>query len=263
MLYKIPYMKEFSTNKLSLMDQVCADLNAHIGKFKSVKIGVRLISEKIGVSERTLYRLLAKENKPTYQTLYKIYREIHQTNNESLLIELVPQVIRDEIEKINPNKTTLNITYHKDIESEIYYDRTFAEIYFLAACAPITNELIQFRYGMSGMMTLERMVEMKALTRLENSTYTLGENQANFSAKTLKRVGLSLIEKYSKPSMAEEFGNNIIAFYAEGLSDEAYDEWLKIDKNAFEEKIKISNQKGALGTKRAFTFMVTDTLQEK
>lgn len=256
-------MNELITKNLSLMDQVCADLNTHIAKYKSNKIGIRLFSEKIGVCERTLYRLIAKENKPTYQTLFKIYREIHQTNNESLLLELVPEVIREEIQKINPNKTAQNITYHKDIESEIYYDRTFAEIYFMAACSAITNELIQFRYGMNGMLTLERMVEMKALKRLENQTYILGENQANFSAKTLKRVGLSLIEKFSKPQLAEEFGNNIIAFYAEGLSDEAYDKWLAIDKNAFEEKIKITNQKGSLGTKRAFTFMVTDTLQEK
>ncbi len=248
---------------LNLTDQVAADLSAKIAEYKSVKIGIRLLSAKMEVSERTLYRLLGKENKPTYQTLYKLYRTIFKTNNDSLLLELVPSIVREEICKVNPNKEVSTVSYQRNIEAEIYYDKTFAEIYFLAACSPVTNELIQYRYGMSGMITLERMIEMKALKRLNNGQYTVGENQANFSAKTLKRIGLSLIEKYSKPQNAEEFGNNLIAFYAEGLSEEAYDQWLKIDEKAFKEKVELANRDGAKGLKRAFTFAVTDTLQEK
>lgn len=256
-------MKVENHHNLNLIDQVAADLNAKVSEYKSVKIGIRLLSAKMEVSERTLYRLLGKENKPTYQTLYKIYRAIFETTNDSLLLELVPSVVKEEISKVNPNQSNSNVSYTQNIESEIYYDKTFAEIYFLAACSPITNELIQYRYGMSGMLTLDRMIEMKALKRLNNGQYTVGENQANFSAKTLKRIGLSLIEKYSKPQNAEEFGNNLIAFYAEGLSDEAYDQWLKIDERAFREKVEIANKEGAKGLKRAFTFAVTDTLQEK
>ncbi|MFG1494251.1 hypothetical protein ACRXCV_13590 [Halobacteriovorax sp. GFR7] len=267
MLFKL-YMDKMNTPQLSQaplgpIEQVSLDLAKKLDEYKSVKIGVRLLSEKTGVSERTLYRILAKENKPTYQTLFKIYRVIFNTSNESLLLDLVPEVIRKEIKKCNPNKISEKIQYHQDIETQMSYDRTFAEIYILAACAPITNELIQYRYGMSGMLTVEKMLEMKALRISKSGHYTLGENQANFSAKTLKRLGLSLVEKYSKEQNAESYGENIIAFFAEGLSEEAYDRWLQVDAKAFEEKVAIAKEDKSKGTKRAFTFMVTDTLNEK
>lgn len=252
-----------STKVDLLIEQVSRDLSSKIADYRNVKIGARILSEKIGVSERTLYRLINKENKPTYQTLFKIYRALFNTSNETLLLELIPRIVREEIEKTNPNKSKKSINFHHDIETEIYYDKCFAEIYFLAACAPVTNELIQFRYGISGMQTLEKMLELKALSLTDKGHYILGENQANFSAKTLKRVGLSLIEKFSKPENAEIYGNNLIGFYAEGLSDEAYDRWLKVDEKAFEEKVNIANEPGAKGLKRSFTFMVTDSLQDK
>ncbi|WP_412473678.1 helix-turn-helix domain-containing protein [Halobacteriovorax sp. YZS-1-1] len=248
---------------LGLIDQVVNDLTDNLKSYRNIKIGVRLISDKSGVSERTIYRLLAKENKPTYQTLLKLYRAIYNTNNDTLLLSLVPEVIKNEINKCNPNRASEGIQFHENIETQMLYDRTFAEIYILAACSPITNELIQYRYGMSGMLTLEKMLDMKALRQTKAGLYTLGENQTNFSAKTLKRLGMSLIEKYSKPQNAEDYGNNIIGFYAEGLSDEAYNRWLEVDAKAFEEKVKIANESKSKGTKRSFTFMVTDTLNEK
>lgn len=252
-----------SEAQLGLIEQVSYDLEKKLSEYKNVKIGVRILSEKSGVSERTIYRILAKENKPTYQTLFKIYRVLFSTGNESLLLTLVPEVIRKEIIKCNPNKISEDIQYLQDIETQMTYDRTFAEIYIMAACSPITNELIQYRFGMSGIMTIEKMLDMKALRLTKTGHYTLGENQANFSAQTLKRLGLSLAEKYSKPKNAESFGENIIAFFAEGLSEEAYDRWLQVDAKAFEEKIAIANEDKSKGIKRAFTFMVTDTLNEK
>ncbi len=267
MLFQQLMIKENSPNtalqKMGLIEQVSYDLDKKLREFKNVKIGVRLISEKSGVSERTIYRLLAKENKPTYQTLYKLYRIIFNTSNESLLLTLVPDVIREEIKKCNPNVISQQIQYHEEVEAQMAYDRTFAEIYIMAACAPITTELIQYRYGMSGMLTVEKMLEMKTLAQTKSGTYILGENQANFSAKTLKRLGLSLTEKYCKPQNAESFGENIISFFADGLSEEAYDKWLEIDARAFQEKVAIANLEKSKGTKRAFTFNVTDSLSEK
>ncbi|MCP4915079.1 MAG: hypothetical protein GY909_18315 [Oligoflexia bacterium] len=256
-------MKGVEINHIDLIDQVAIDLKSKLAEYNNIKTGITQLSGESGLSERTLYRMLNKENKPTYQSLFKIYKTIFKSSNESLLLDLVPEVVRAEILKRNPNPIKENVTYHQDIETEIYYDKTFAEIYFLAACAPVSNELIQYRYGMNGMLTVEKMIEMKALQMSKDGLYTLGENQANFSAKTLKRIGNSFVEKYSKTENAQELNNNLIAFYAEGLSDEAYRQWLKVDEKAFKEKVAIAKRDGSRGNKRAFTFNVTDTLQEK
>ena len=256
-------MKGVEINHIDLIDQVAFDIKSKLSEFNNIKTGITHLSADSGLSERTLYRMLNKENKPTYQSLFKIYRTIFKTSNESLLLDLVPEVVKKEILKRNPNPVKENVTYQQDIETEIYYDKTYAEIYFLAACSPVSSELIQYRYGVNGMMTIEKMLEMKALKMCQDGLYTLGENQANFSAKTLKRIGTSFVEKYSKTVDAQELNNNLIAFYAEGLSDEAYRQWLKVDEKAFNEKVAIARKDGARGNKRAFTFNVTDTLQEK
>lgn len=253
---------QLNENGHDLVTQVKFDLEAKIKEYRSPKIGVRILAEKMGISERTLYRILASENKPTYQTLYKIYRTIFNTSNDSLLLDLVPNIIRQEIEKVNPLASNREINYSSDIEAMIYYDKCFAELYFMAACAPISLDFVKYRYGLNGLETLEKMLEVRALKITDKGNYILGDVQTNFSAKTLKRLGLGLVEKFSKPSDSEEYGNNLIAFFAEGLSDETYNEWLRIDEEAFKKKIELSNKAGAKGSKRVFTFMVTDTFLE-
>lgn len=254
---------ETQNQNIDLKRQVAMDLAKKLSEYRDQKIGLRLLAEKVDVSERTLQRLLNEENRPTYQTLYKLYRALFSTTNDSLLLELVAPVVRDEIEKYNPNTQDKSIIYNADIESEILYDRTFAEIYFMASCYPISREFIQFRFGLSGLETVERMLELRALKQTRDGNYTLGDNQANFSGKTLKRAGLAIAEKFAKPENAETGGENVIAFYVEGLSDETYEEWLRIDEEAFHKKVALANKSGAKGVKRAFTFMITDTLNTK
>lgn len=250
-------------DQLDLHTQVANDLRVLLSKYKNPKIGLRQISAKIQVSERTITRLLNKENKPTYQTLYKIYRVIYSTSDDSRLFELLPPIVQDEIKRHNPLKQNSSITYKKEIENEILYDRCFAEIYFLASCSPTSRDLIQLRFGLHGIETVEKMIELGALKQTREGTYTIGDVQANLDAQTLKRVGLSISEKYAKVQNTQTRGNNLIAFYAEGLSDEAYEQWLKIDQEAFYKKVEIANAEGAKGSKRAFTFAVTDTMSLK
>lgn len=250
-----------------LREQVALDLRTKLEDYRNHKIGVRILAQKMDISERTLNRLLKLENRPTYQTLLKIYSVIFETSNEDTLLKLVPSIIRETVLKQLPSKKKnskgLVNQVLPDIAGEIFYDRCFAELYVLASCAPLTRELIQYRFGLHGMTTLEKMIELKAIKQNSQGQYILGENQIELDTKTLKKIGLSMSEKYAKVQNAEVGGENLIAFYAEGLSDEAYEKWLKIDEEAFYKKMDVLKETGALGNKRAFTYMVTDTMSEK
>lgn len=254
---------ESSKDHLDLHTQVANDLQILLSKYKNPKVGLRQISAQIQVSEKTITRLINKENKPTYQTLYKIYRVIYSTSDDTKLLGLMPPVVQDEIKRHNPLKQHSTITYKKEIENEILYDRCFAEIYFMASCSPLSRDLIQLHFGLNGIETSERMVELGALKRTREGLYTVGDVQTNLDAQTLKRVGLSISEKYAKIQNTQTRGNNLIAFYVEGLSDEAYEQWLKIDQEAFYKKVEIANSEGSKGNKRAFTFTATDTMSLK
>jgi len=247
----------------ALKDQVAKDLLKKLEDYANPKIGQRLLAQKMNISERTLSRLINLENRPTYQTLLKIYRVIFDSTNDAYILEVCPQIVEKEIRKHNPTIIEDGVNYSDDIESEIIHDRVFCEIYFLAATSPLSRELVQYRYGLHGMETLEKMCEMRALKLNNEGLYIQGSLSPNLSASTLKRVGLNLTQKFSKPLNTQVGGENLIGFYADGLDEKTYDEWLKIDERAFREKVRLSNEAGAKGEIRAFTFMVTDTMSEK
>jgi len=244
-----------------LKERVALDLEKKLSEYRDRKVGMRLLAQKIKVNERTVARLLRQENRPTYQTLLKIYGSVFNTTNEAQIVELAPDIVSDEIKKHFPevvNKTTLPMP---EIENELLHDRCFTELYIMSGCGALSLEFVQYRYGVHGVETLDKMVELRALKITNEGHYIIGDNEVNFSPEVLKRVGQNISERFSKPENSELGGENLIAFYADGLSDEAYDEWLQVDEKAFREKIKISKRKGAKGNKKVFTYMVTDTFK--
>jgi hypothetical protein len=245
-----------------LKEIVATDLEKKLSEFKSRKIGVRLFAQKINVNERTVTRLLKQENRPTYQTLLKIYGVIFNTLNESLIVELAPEIVANEIKKHYPEVVNKRSSPMPDIGNDVLHDRCFTDLYVMASCGPLSLDFVQYRYGIHGVETIDRMVELRVLKTTKEGHYIPGANEVEFTPKVLKRVGQSISEKFSKPDNSELGGENLIAFYAEGLSDEAYDEWLQVDEQAFKKKVEISQRSGAKGNKKVFTYMVTDTFKE-
>ena len=252
-----------SNSQVTLLKKtVSKDLENKLLEFKSRKIGVRLFAQRVNVNERTVNRLLKQENRPTYQTLLKIYGVIFNTLNEALIVELAPKVVSDEIKKHYPEVVLRRTAPMPDIGNDVLHDRCFTDLYVMAGCGPISLDFVQYRYGVHGVETIERMVELRVLKKSKEGHYLPGENEIEFTPKVLKRIGQSISEKFSKPDNSELGGENLIAFYAEGLSDDAYDEWLQVDEQAFRKKVEISHRIGAKGNNKVFTYMVTDTFKE-
>lgn len=251
-------------SELSKLKQVVAeDLEKKLKEYSNRKVGIRLLAQKMDLNSRTLNRLLEKENRPTYQTLLKIYHTVFQTNSFPTLEQSAPELVIKEIRKHCPNIKDQVSPHFPKIENELLYDRNFCELYILAGCGPVSKEFIQYRFGMVGLETLEKMIELQALKVTKDNQYIIGPNEPRFNAELIKRVGLSISEKYSSPMNGEIAGSNFSAFFAEGLTQEAYDEWLKIDERAFKDKVKLTKQENKKGSLKVFTYMVTDTLTNK
>ena len=213
----------------SVVEQVAYDLQKQLETFRDAKIGLRLLSQKMGIHEKTLGRLLRGENKPGYQTLYKIYRCLLNEKDDALLLERMPQVIREAIRKGNPKKLEANKSYTLNVLQELRQNTVFQELYFLCACHPLSADQIKEQYGLKGMAILERMLELQVLEESAFQNYVLGRNQTNIDA--------------------------------EGLNEEAYAEWLKIDEEAFAKKVELSKLGHSRGSLRAMTFMLTEKMK--
>lgn len=249
--------------ELSLKQQVAHDIQNHLNQFKNESIGIRKLSEKSGVHQRTLKRLLAQENRPGYQTLVRLYTSLVEISGGQLSLSNLPKKVSTEIEKRSPVSLSQSMQYSEEASEEMLYDKVFAEIYCLASMSPITTEYIQYRYGANGVETAERMLDLGVLKYTKSRSYTTGDKQIEFSPKLVKRLGINLVEKYSKTEDVDLAQKNLIAFYAEGLSEEGYRRWLKIDEDAYYQKIKITKEDGMLGNIKTFTFMATDTMRKE
>lgn len=240
---------------------VSQDISRYINQFNDEKIGIRLFSTKVGIHERTIARLISKENKPNYGTLYKLYRVLLDAKDDSELYERCPKIVQNEIKRFNPKPIQTNITYTTSFESELKRCPVFSEIYFLSTAGKISRGFISYKFGAYGEDILEKMLEMKALvpSSKEKDLFYPGPVQANISAELIKSVGLHFTKSYSKPENSDENGKNFSAFFIEGLTESALNEWLKIDEEAFRKKIKLIQEPSSRGDLKVFTFMTTDT----
>lgn len=245
---------------MKLREQVATDLRNYLDQFSDPKKAVRIASINIGIHQKTLKRLIEQSNTPTYLTLYKIYREIFDIKNDSLLLQMVPEIIKKELVKENPKDIVSNIQFNVEVEDEINSDPVFMDIYFLSNAGILTREYIQFKFGEYGLSIVSKMLKSNILEINDRGIYVQGTNQANLSPLTIKRSGLYIINKYLSPESCEEKGHNFCGVFVEGLTPEGFNEWLKIDYEAFYKKVEISKKyKDNKGIK-AFTFMATDSM---
>lgn len=245
---------------LGLREQLAQDLRKYLAQYSNPTIGLRLMSQEMGIHKRTLARLMEGENKAGYLTLYKIYRVLLHTKNDTELFDKAPECIQAALKAGNPKPLAKEIIYSVDIEQEICRDRCFGEIYLLAGCGTISEDLILFRFGQYGVETAKRMLKLGVLREAKSGHFTLGNNQANLSAETLKYLGIDLIQRFADPERTDELGENFMGLFVEGLSEEGYQEWLKIEEEAYQRKVELANNSNFKGHIKAFTFQVTDKL---
>lgn len=245
----------------NLQELVHAHLKELLQQFKDPKKGQRILSKKMGIHEKTLNRILEKENKPSYQTLYRFYRVYFDEYNDSELLKKVPALVREYLIKSNAQTVSSTDVLSVQTDKILLKNPVMLEIFLLVATGAITKDVIHDKFGQYGLNLVEKMCEEKILKEIHKDVYILGSNKPNFEEDLVVKAGLTLTEAYAKTIVGEELDHNFISFFAEGLSEEAYKEWLYIDQEAFRKKVELTRDAKNLGKVRAFTFVVTETMQ--
>jgi hypothetical protein len=248
--------------ELELRKQVAKDLKQRLETFRDPKKGIKILASHMGIHEKTLKRLLDSQNKPGYQTVFKIYRVLYDTQHDAEILKRAPEVVCDFLEKAIPKSFDRKISYSLDVDRELTHNPIFSEVYFLAGTGGISAEYVGFHYGHYGQQLFQKMVSQKVLTPLNKSTFVLGPHQASMTPESIKRVGLHLTERFSKPEISDLTGENYQALYAEGLNEEGYNQWLKIELESYEKKQQIAGNPDYQGNIKAFTFVTIDKLTE-
>lgn len=242
----------------SIKDHTKNCLNELLSKFNDKKIGLKKLSQKTGVHERTLNRLLNNENKPNYQTINRIYKYYYNEFQEQELLKLVPLEVRDYLIKFSVQQTDEKTIHHDFVDKKIQENPVLAEIYILIGMGPVTQDEIELRFGQYGLSILSELLSENIVKKTEGNIYLLGERQALYDIPTILKTGLIMARNHFNIENAYVLDQNHIGFLAESLTDEEYHQWLTIDQEAYLKKAEIMKSKKSNGTNRAYTFMITD-----
>jgi transcriptional regulator with XRE-family HTH domain len=250
--------------RVHLQDQLLSDINEYLAKFRDYSLGQKTLAKRAGVHSKTIQRICRRDSFPGHVTILKIYSIIFNENDYAKLYSLLPEVVRQALCEDKAQITSVSVNYSAEIRREILNDKVFCEIYFLADAGNISHDLIQFKFGEHGIETLKKMLSIKALQYNDRGELELGKHRVEIDPKIIKRAGLLLSQKYSKTLNCEVKGENFVALYVESLPEEAYNEWLAVDKEAFIKKAKIAQKyRDVESGRKVFTYMATDTFKKE
>lgn len=248
---------------ISISEQVSRDIDTYLARFKDPKKGLNMLATKSQIHVKTLNRLREKIHTPVYSTLYKLYACLLDSRIINDLIEKAPPVISERLKSADPQlKSSPLNKFHFDIENDMQKNPCFSELYVLAETRPFSTSYVEQRFGSYGMEILKKMIEQKVIRSLGNGLFGQGEVRSTFSGDTIKSVGVRLTERFLKPGNADLYYGNYMSIYFESVSEETYKEWLKIEEQAFKDRIKLLENPEAKGSIPVFAFSAIDTLTE-
>lgn len=238
--------------------RVFDDLNRYLSESEDPRRRLKFMAKRTLIHEKTLQRLVNRENKPTYITVFKIYRFLLNELDDKRLLELVPEEVATFLKNANPQSFEKNVTYTQDLESELRSNPVMAEIVVLCATGPVKVSYIKSRFGEYGTKIVETLVNRHVLQMVTQQEVCSGTVQVNMSPETLVAIGIQMVQSHANPEKGYATGENFLGFYAEGLSDAALQKWLAIDAEAFRKKVEVAKLQESRGDLRVFTFMATD-----
>lgn len=242
----------------SIEEQVARDLEGYLNFFPNRTFALRNLSKETGLNEKTLRRLIKRENTPSNQTLFKLYFLFTQANSEKEVLESCPPIIRERLSEFELDTFEKITPKNYDFLEVIQSDPIIGEIYLMLATKKVDLSFILYHFGQYGSRSIERLVSLNLACQVDNGLYTLSKKQPYLNASLLKALGLRMTKSYMKADCAALEGNNFIGLYAEGLNAAGKKKWLEIDKRSFNEKVAVAKEKAYQGDESIFTFQVTD-----
>jgi hypothetical protein len=211
------------------------------------------MAKRTNIHEKTLLRLSRRENRPTYITIFKIYRHLLDEDDDAKLLGRVPKEVADYLNHANPQTISQTKSYSADVELEMRTNPVLAELMVLCATGPVKLEYVKSRFGDFGLQVVELGLKRNFFQTLAKNEICRGSQQVNMAPETIASVAVQMMRSHLKPEKCYATGENFLGFYAAGLNDEAYQKWLAIDADAFQRKIEIAKQMESRGNIRAFT----------
>ena len=171
--------------------------------------------------------------------------------------------MRNYLKKANPQTFEKSVCYTAHVEAEVINNPVAIELVVLCSTGQLHLDQIKDRFGTFGVETARSLVAKKILAEPKLDWFTVGSVRMSMSPQMVLKMGVQISANYGDSEAGDESGHHFHSFYAEGLTPEAYNAWLKIDEEAYAKKILVAKKSSSLGTLKVYTFGSTGTLAKK
>jgi transcriptional regulator with XRE-family HTH domain len=242
---------------------VQADLKKALSEYPNQTMGVRKLADKMALSVKTLNRIIKGSHSPSYQTILKVYRYLKGTLNDRETVLKMPPILAECIKLENENFSITNEEANFSIDISFYLksDSVFRSIYIETATGRLTKEKIGYEHGATGLKTLEYMLDLGVIQEFEPNIYTSSTNRASLDSETAHHLSRFLLDnKFSTEKCALK-GENFFQVIFDGIDNYTYNELLKVDWKAKNERMDILRN-AKRGPIKYWSISYTDTLED-
>jgi hypothetical protein len=221
------------------------------------------MARKTGLHAETLHRLLQQQTSPTAVTLLKIYRHLLGVQDDRELLPRLPELARGFLKTQHPIlMQESRRSLREDLAEKLIANPVALEIYLWCGTGPVKRSALRARFGVYGLQIVDDLIHDQILMEVSAHEVAWGQVEISPTLELLHRAGLRLAEQYVRPHLGYETSHNHFGFFVEALSHEAYQAWLKIDAEAYRQKIELAQKPQSRGQIRSFTYSVVDQISE-
>lgn len=245
--------------RLSIRNQMAQNLNLMLESYRNKDIGLRLISEKMKIGEKTLKRILKIESDPHINTIQSFYHYFYSISK----IKSSDHPLYKEISAlINFEKLEKDKDLNFQLEELLAEDRVFRKIFLYSRTGFLTEGWVENEFGKFGLDYLSLMLRHNILLEIDKNIYVEGNISIPKGAKALKNIISDLIKDNLSEEKLSEKGSNSAFYVLDGVSDSAFDNVLEITERFKKEIAALVMDKNNRGLKRLFVATAVDTLTE-
>jgi len=240
-------------SKLMIKDQMAIDLSVLLESYRNKDIGLRLISEKTGIGEKTLKRIQAAKSDPHYNTIKRFYDYFLKiaTVRDEKFHSYIKNLIEAQMSAPLKNEGT-------GLEARLLEDKIFRHIFLISRTGSISREWVIGEYGRYGMETLELMLKNDILIESDKGIYSQGPVGITKGPETLGKIICDLVSEHLRLDLLSLQGENSAFYVVEGISSQAKLEILNLIEKFKSDAISIAFDPDNRGDERIFLATVFD-----
>ena len=252
------------TDQMAMLHEARKMLNEKLEEFPSRKIGFKEIAEGSGVSDRTLRRILNQTHTTSYQSIFKLYRYFFGLLNDRDTFKKMPKKMQEFVMKEygNFSLTNSDSQWLPIIDEYLITDSVFRGIYIETACGPLSKERVAYEFGKRGLSILDKMCNLNVIRETESGIYIASTDRATLGPKAVKQISATLVENYFNEDKLDLRGENIAQMLFEGVDAYTFNELLKIDHRANNERLEVLKNAGK-GNIPYWHVSISDTLRDE